>query len=275
MRLVPLAPMSGPTCRVLDRKGAVLASPVPAPHAGATTVATDADNSAQRFKLTVSAGFAVGDTIRVTDATWGSAPAVLSSVDGAFVRTVEPLPATPRDGATVVGLDVLVVVPTPATATLSLDNMVVVETADEEVTELFNVVAHPFRGPVLSIAVRDYMTRLFNGESTSDETWYGRIAAECNANIRGRLLASGSYISRYWDPDALREIGSNMMQLVLAGYGYYSSDSTREDYMRSLRIELKERFGDVLKGDQPYDSNGDGVIDDVEADGSTTIRGSR
>ena len=71
------------------------------------------------------------------------------------------------------------------------------------------------------------------------------------------------------------EIGANMLQLVLAGYGYYSSDSTREDYMRSLRIELKERFADILKGSTPYDGDGDGTIDDVEVDGSTTIRGSR
>ena len=188
---------------------------------------------------------------------------------------VEPLPATPRDGATVVGLDVSVVVPTEATATLSLDNLVLVETASEEISELFNVVTYPFRGPVMTIAVRDHMTRLFQGETTEDETWYARIAAECNARIRGRLLASDAYLSRYWDPDALMEIGANMLQLVLAGYGYYSSDSTREDYMRSLRIELKERFADILKGSTPYDGDGDGTIDDVEVDGSTTIRGSR
>lgn len=277
MRLVPQAPMVGPTCRVLDRKGAVLADPAPTatPHAGSTTVATDADNTSQRFKLTSSAGFAIGDTIRVTDASWGTAPAVLSSVDGAFVRTVEPLPGTPRDGSAVVGLDVSVTVPAEATETLGLDNIVIVETASEEVTELYNVVTFVYRGPVTARIVRDYMTRIYQGETTEDETWYQRVADETNGRIRGRLLESSAYISRYWDPDALREIGSVMMRLVLADYGYWSSDNDREDYLRSLRIELKERVAGILKGGSAYDVDGDGTIDDDEVDGSTTIRGVR
>lgn len=275
LRLVPHAPMSGPTCRIVDRKAALLASPTATPHAGTTTVATDADNSAQRFKLTSSAGFAIGDTIRVADASWGTAPAVLSSVDGAYVRTVEPLPATPRDGAAVVGLDVLVQVPAQATADLALDNIVIVEAGEEEVTELFNVVVHPYRGPVTARIVRDYMSRMYQGETTEDETWWQRVADETNARIRGRLLESSRYISRYWDPDALREIGSVMMKLVLADYGYWTSDGDRDDYLRSLRIELKERVGGILKGGEPYDEDGDGTIDDDELDGWTTIRGVR
>lgn len=274
LRLVPQAPMSGPTCRIVDRKGEELATPVATAHSGSAVV--DAATDERTFILTTGTGFAIGDHILVSDVLWGDAVAVISSLDGESVRTVEPLPMLPRTGATtVVGLDVTVVVPTDATATLGLDFMVIVEAGQEELTELFNVVAHPFRGPVTARQVRDYMSRLFQGEQTEDETWYGRIATECNTRIRGRLLASDAYVSRYWDPDALVEIGANMLQLVLAGYGYYSSDSTREDYMRSLRIELKERFADVLKGSTPYDGDGDGTIDDDEVQASTTIRGSR
>ncbi|MCB9610520.1 MAG: hypothetical protein H6716_28280 [Polyangiaceae bacterium] len=275
LRFVPQAPMSAPTARVVTRKALELATPDATPHAGATTVADDGDNTAQRFKVADASDFSIGDTILVTDDSWGSAPAVLSSVDGVWMRTVEPLPATPRTGATLVGLDVVVVLPVDATAELALDSMVIVEEGEEQVTQLFNVVAFPFRGPVLPIQVRDYVSRLFQGESNEDETWYGRIADECNGRIRGRLLASDAYLSRYWDPDALAEIGANMMQLVLAGYGYYSTDGTREDYMRSLRLELKERFADILKGSTPYDGDGDGDIDDDEVDGSTTVRGTR
>lgn len=275
LRLVPEAPMVAPTCRIVDRKGTELATPTATAHTGSTTVATDAANDAQNFKLTSAAAFAAGDTIQVADATWGTANAVLSSVDGLYVRTVEPLPATPRDGATVVGLDVTLTVPATATEDLGLDYMVIVEAGQEEVTELYNVVAHPYRGPVTARIVRDYMTRLFQGETTEDERWYLRVAEETNSRIRGRLLESSAYIARYWDPDALREIGSVMMKLVLADYGYWSHDNDREDYLRSLRIELKERVAGILKGGTAYDADGDGDIDDDEVDGSTTIRGVR
>lgn len=273
LRLVPQAPMSAPTCRIVDRYGEELDTPTATPHEGDTTVVSATD--AQNLEVVDATDFAAGHTVRVTDAQWGSATSVISAVDGNSIRLVEPLPDVPRYGSAVRGLDVSVSITTTATETLGLDFMVIVETDDEEVTELFNVVAHPYRGPVTARIVRDYMARLWQGESTEDETWYGRVADEVNSRVRGRLLESSAYISRYWDPDALREIGSLMMKLVLADYGFWSSDTDREDYLRSIRIEMKERVAGVLKGGAAYDEDGDGEMSDDELDGSTTIRGVR
>lgn len=275
VRLVPSSPMSSPTCSIQDREGTELATPTPTVSTVNTTVASDATNTAQYFKLTSATGLSAGDTIRITDATWGTADAVVSSVDGSFVRLVEPLPGEPDATSAVRGLDVLVTVPTTATEDLALDNIVIVTEGQEEITELFNVVAHVYRGPCTARDVRDYMSRIYSGEPLTDEQWFTRVAAEVNRNIRGRLLESTAYVARYWDPDTLREIGRIMMRLVLADYGYWTGDGDREDHLRSLRFELKERVAGVLKGGHAYDADGDGGIDDDEVDGSTTIRGER
>ena len=281
LRLVPAAPMSSPTCSIQTRRGVVLATPTPTAHSLSTTVATDALNSATYVKLTSTTGLVVGDTLQVSDTTFGVAASVVAEVTGLYVRFIEPLPATPDDGSAVVGLDVSVTVPTDATATLSMDNIVIVTAGQEEVTELFNVVTHVYRGPLTARDVRDHIARLYAGEyagatvGDNDWQWHQRVAAEVNGNLRGRLLESAAFISRYWDPDTLAESARIMLRLVLADKGYWTGDGDREDQLRSLRIELKERIGGMLKGGQAYDANNDGEIDDDETDGSTTIRGLR
>lgn len=281
LRLVPDAPMSGPTCSIQTRKGVVLETPVATAHALSTTVATDALNSATYLKFTAVGALAVGDSVRISDTTFGTAIGVVAEVSGLYVRFIEPFPDTPSDGSAVVGLDVSVTVGTASTATLSMDNIVIVTAGQEEVTELFNVVSHVYRGPLTARDVRDHIARLYSGEyagatvGDDDYQWHARVAAEVNGNLRGRLLESSAYVSRYWDPDTLSEAARIMLRLVLADKGYWTGDGDREDQLRSLRIELKERIGGILKGGFAYDADADGTIDDTEVDGSTTIRGQR
>ncbi len=314
LRFVPEAPMVSPTCSIQTRTGTVLATPTATPHAFSSVVADDDDNTALYVKLASVTGLAVGDTVRVTDDQFGYASAVVAAIgetvsqvstldldyalDGnpflggpnfippgysgaAFVRFVTALPAEPSAGVAVVGLDVTLTVPVEATAALAMDNIVMVYTSSEEVTELYNVVAHVYRGPCKASDVRDHIARLYAGEYAGNTTgdndwhWHARVADEVNRNLRGRLLESSAYISRYWDPDALAESGRIMLRLVLADKGYWTGDGDREDQLRSLRLELKERIGGILAGAQAYDADNDGTIDDTELDGSTTIRGLR
>lgn len=273
--------MSTPTCSIQTRTGTVLETPTATAHTLSTTVATDALNSPTYLKLASVTSLAVGDTVRIADSTFGTAQAVVAEVSGLYVRFIEPFPATPSDGSVVVGLDVAVTIGTASTATLAMDNIVIVSAGQEEVTELFNVVAHVYRGPLTARDVRDHIARLYAGEyagaTVGDDNyqWHARVAAEVNGNLRGRLLESSAYTSRYWDPDTLSEAARIMLRLVLADKGYWTGDGDREDQLRSLRIELKERIGGILKGGHAYDADGDGEIGDDEVDGSTTIRGLR
>ncbi len=314
LRLVPDAPMVSPSCSIQTRTGGVLATPTATPHPLSTTVSDAEENTALYLRLASVTGLAVGDTLRVTDEQFGYASAVVAAIgidvsqmstlsleyalDGApflgggyllpadysgqaFVRFIEALPAVPNAGAAVVGLDVTLTVPVEATAALAMDNIVMISTSSEEVTELYNVVAHVYRGPCKARDVRDHIARLYAGEyannsiGDNDWHWHARVADEVNRNLRGRLLESSAYMSRYWDPDALAESGRIMLRLVLADKGYWTGDGDREDQLRSLRLELKERIGGILAGAQAYDADNDGTIDDTELDGSTTIRGLR
>ncbi len=279
--LVPEAPMSAPTVSIQTRAGVVLATPTATPHPLSTTVATDALNTPSYLKLTSVTGLAVGDSVRISDTTFGMAVSVVAEVSGSYVRFIEPFPATPDAGSAVVGLDVTLTVPVEATAALAMDNIVIVSAGQEEVIELFNVVSHVYRGPCSAQDVRDHIARLYAGEyagatlGDDDHQWHARVADEVNSNLRGRLLESNAYMSRYWDPDVLAESGRIMLRLVLADKGYWTGDGDREDQLRSLRIELKERIGGILGGASAYDADASGDIDEDESDGSATIRGLR
>lgn len=281
LRFVPDAPMSAPTASVQTRAGVVLETPTATAHALSTTVATDADNSPTYLKLTSVAGLAAGNVVLVTDQTFGTAQAVVAGVSGSYVTFVTPFPATPDAGSTLVVLDVTLTVGTTSTAALAMDNIVIVSAGQEEVTELFNVVTHVYRGPLTARDVRDHIARLYAGEyagatvGDDDYQWHAMVADEVNGNLRGRLLESSAYVSRYWDPDTLNEAARIMLRLVLADKGYWTGDGDREDQLRSLRLELKERIGGILKSGYAYDADASGDIDDDEVDGSTTIRGLR
>lgn len=281
LRFVRLAPMASPTCSIQTRAGVVLETPVATPHALSTTVSSDTANSVTHLKLASVTDLAVGHMVLVTDATFGRAVSAVAGVSGSYVDFVTPFPAVPDAGSAVVVLDVTVTIGTLSTAALAMDNIVIVSDGQEEITELFNVVSHVFRGPISGPDVRDHIARLYSGEyagatqGDEDFQWHHAVAAEVNGNLRGRLLESSAYVSRYWDPDLLGEAARIMLRLVLADKGYWTGDGDREDQLRSLRFELKDRIGAILKSGYAYDTDASGDISDAELDGSTTIRGLR
>ena len=274
LTVVPAERMTSPTATVYDRDGTTVDTPTATPSTVATTVAEDADNSRTSLLLDDATGIVPGLTVAIADAAWGTAHSVVSAVDGDTVRLVEPLPAVPTTGATVVGLDIAVAL----AAFSELYRGYVLEVADASVETtarlVFNVVKYPYIGPCAAIHVRDLVSKAWPGERAilQDATLQTRIAGQVNSQIRGQLLKSATFLSGYWDPDSLATVRSAMLRLVLAeSYGLREPQTDRENYLRSLRFEVRDRIGDVLKSAELYDGDGDGVISERESGGRFVI----
>lgn len=272
VKLVPDSPMASPTAAIYDRLGADLGVTVTATASAVdTVVVSNADNTRQAFEIDNVTGIDAGLSVLVTDAQFGSAVGIVSAVDADtyVVRLVDPLPAVPSADATIEGLDVTVTIPTDATAALYLGY--VLEVSDDDVDPIrveFNVVRFPFVGPCKAHHVRSLLARGYPGELSRDETFHAQVAAEVNAQIRSRLLASARYVSAYWNPDTLGPVRSPMLRLVLAEqHGLREAGASREEFLSSTRLEVSARIGDVLNSVQPADGNMDGKIDDYEAKG--------
>lgn len=267
-RLRPKDPMVSPAAVVLSRAGKTLETPTATPDPASTSVASASDEST--FTVASAGALARGRLYRFAHTVFGVADREVAIVDGTTVRLLEPLPEVPPVGTTMVGLEVVVGITSASTSALALWNKVVVSAGDAEVVEVFNVVTHPYRGPVEARHVREYLSRVWQGEQPS-EAWCGRIARTTNDRIRGRLLEAAEYVSAYWDPGALEEIGALQMRLVLAENGFGSKGRDPESYLQGLQFDLRDRMGGLMRGATPQDANADGSIDDDEAQGFRVV----
>lgn len=267
VRLVPDGPMGSPAATLYDRNDAVKATGlVCVPSAIDTEAVQDASNTRTVVRVNDPSGAAIGETVRFNLGNGRYATSVVSALNGAYLSLTDPLPEIPSDGAPVVGLDVLVTIPVEATDTLYLGyTLELSDGAGESIQEVVNVVRFVFAGPCTARDVRSLIARSYAGEGISDETLHKRIADEVNRQIRGRLLAGGDFASSYWDPDALALVKAPMLRLVLAEqYGMREAGSTRDDYLSSLRLEVRDRIGDILRSAQGNDHDNDGKILDED-----------
>lgn len=272
--LVPPELMASPVAKVYDRENNEVASPTATPSAISTTVAADDDNSRTVVTLASAAGCAPGKTLRFVDPVWGTARSQIATVDGAEVRLVTPLPGTPSTGATVRGLDVAVAL----SAFSALYKGYVLELADAGVEPTvrwtFNVCKYPFVGPCTAADIRDMVSVSWPGERAvmGDPARQEYLAAEVNGRIRARLLKSETYLSDYWDPDAFVEVKDVVMRLVLAEKcNLRESGTDRNEYLRGLRFEFRDRIGDIIQSAQLADTDGDGKVSATELKGRFVI----
>ena len=269
-RLRPADPMATPTATVKTRTGVLLEAPAATPDPTSTTVTAAAND----YTVNVDDGstMAAGRLYRVTDPAFGSADVEASVVDGDVVRFVEPLPGAPSVGATVVGLEVEVTLGAASVDDLAIGNILDVRAAGVQSARLvFHVVAHPYVGPVTARHVRDWFSKFYSAEA-QDEQRNHDVADAANRMIHGRLITSGVYVSAYWDPDALADVGYQAMLILLAREGFYSSTRDTEQYLRETKDEYELRLGDLLKSAQPADKNNDGKVDDEEITGVFTVK---
>lgn len=266
VRFVPPAPMTLPLATIYDRARNEIASPAATPSAVDTTVAAGA-STPTLLVLTDATGLERGSWIQVWDPEFTSARAEVSSVDGDVVRLVDPLPATPSEGAAVEGIDIAVTITGVATASLYRGYVLEVSDGVDVVRIEYNVVTYPYVGPCDDTTVRELLARAYPSELelVRDTARHARIAREVNAAIRGRLLASKTYISGYWSPDALSNVCAPMLRLVLAErYGLREGGSDRDQYLSSLRFEVRDRIAELIQSAETYDDDDDGIVDDDE-----------
>ncbi len=266
--VVPPSPWTSATATFRKPDGTEI-SPAPTATPRSTTALTVA-SATDEFTFTASAAsLSRGATIRVTDATqWGSADAVIANVSGSAVKLVEPLPGTPAVGASIRVLDVDVALTATHTAALGLSYLVEVSSGEETVREVVNVVAFPYVGPMTARRVREHFSRHYPAETKAhNEEWYARVADDVNRYVRGRLLEGHVYVSQYWDPDALLEVGWLALQRELFKRGMRMPGQAPEDYMRSINFELRDRVGGLMKSATPNDQDRDGAIDTDEVEG--------
>lgn len=267
--VVPPSPWTTASASLQKPDGTALSpAPVTTPRSASNRSVASATDGAT-FVVDIATGISRGVTVRVTDATqWGEADAVVANVSGTAVTLVEPLPATPAPGATVRVLDVDVALTSTHTADLGLSFLLEVSSGEETVREVVNVVAFPYVGPMTARRVRDYVATQWPAElRVRPEAWYARVADEANRYIRGRLLEGHVYVSQYWDPDALLEIGWLVLQRELFKRGLRMPGQAPDVFMRSVNFELRDRLGGLLKSATPNDTDRDGIIDSDEVEG--------
>lgn len=261
--LVPEVPMTSPVATVYDRARRVISSPTATPSAVSTTVASS--TGPDRVVVASATGIVVGLSVRVSGV-WGWATAQVIEVDGTALRLSPPLPGTPAASAIVQGLDVVTTVG-PFAATYAGYVLEITASNAPPIRTTINCVVYPYVGPCSPTHVRDLLSRNYAGERAliSDTIFHQRVAREVNEQIRGRLLASATYLSDYWSPAALSATRGAMLRLVLAeSYSLRESGSTRDDYLSGLRFEVRDRIGDLLKSAQLYSKQGNGQISDTE-----------
>lgn len=263
--------MASPQASLYDRSGQVKATGLAWSETGCdTSVIGDASNTRQTFHLDEPANAAPGISVRVTYPDGTVAVGVVSTADQVtgFVTLVDPLPEVPPATSPFKGLDLFVTIPSSATDALYRGyTLEVSDAAVEETVKLaVNVVKYAYIGPCQARDVRAVIARGYAGELAADETLHQQIADEVNAQIRGRLLASGAYLSSYWDPDALALAKAPMLRLVLAEqHGLREAGSSRDTYLSDLEAKVEARVADVFRSAAVYDTDNSGVVEDDAA----------
>ena len=261
--------LSSPVAKVLDTKGATLESPTATVDATSTTVAASASNTSSSFIVASASGIARGKIYQVTDATFGTALAEVSSIDGTTVTLTEPLPATPDAASAFEGVEVTVPITSASTGTLSMGLRVILSKNDLELVQVFNVVRHPWQPPVNARKVRHYVAQWWTSDPLiNDEEALSNIADAANKMLRGRLLEVAQYANLHWDPDALEEAGQLAMMIHLAEHNRIPGNADPIEYRRSLRFDLRDRVGGLAKSAHPYDDDDDDALDARELEGT-------
>lgn len=268
--LLPESRMTSPTAVIYDRQGTVVvpsSSLTATPSAVATTVVDDPANSRSSMELASVAGITQGLHLEFVLDGWGTVVSEVATVQGAVVHLIDPLPAVPAAGAVVRGLDVAVTIPSTATGELGTGYVLEVAEGESSVRLMFAVVRYPFVGPCTARHVRDRIARGYPGESSRNEAWYARVAAATNLQIRARLLASGKYISHYWDPDSVAAVVPAMLALTLAEqFGLRESGPARDDTINDPIRAANMAMSRLVASSQPYDHDGDGAIVEAQDD---------
>lgn len=277
LRLVPDEPMASPTGKIYDVDGTTVATIVPVPSAVSTTVDDDDDeaNTRARFHVVSATGIARGLTLRVNDAQWGEADAVVASVDELWVRTVEPLPGIPTEGATVIGLTVECTLPEAATDEIA--DGFRLELLDGDVSDnlTFNVVRWPFVGPCKAMHVRKKLASRMSSLELEEQD-HETMADDVNAEIRGRLMAARVQPSSFWDKAALKRLLSPTLNLYLADErDIWPANYTLPDYVRLLETKIRGILDSLLKSAEPVDENRDGELTPTEAKGTHATKMAR
>ena len=265
----PGSQLSSPSAKVLDNTGATLESPTPVVDSVSTTVAASASNTASSFSVASATGIERGKVYQITDPTFGSALAEVSSVDGVVVTLVEPLAATPDAASTFIGVEVTVTITTTSTGALGMGNRVILAKDGLELVQVFNVVRHPWQPPMDARKVRHYVAQWWPSDPlVNDEEALSNIAEASNKMLRGRLLEVAKYPNLMWDPDALEEAGQLSMMIHLAEHNRIPGNADPIEYRRSLRFDLRDRVGGLAKSAHPYDEDNDDALDPSEIEGT-------
>ena len=265
----PTSVLTSPTAKVLDNKGATLETPTPVVDSVSTTVAASASNSASSFSVASATGIERGKIYQVTDPTFGSAMAEVSSVDGVVVTMVEPLPTIPDASSPFVGVEVTVAITSSSTGTLGMGNRVVLSKDGVEIVSVFNVVRHPWQAPMNARKARHYVAQWWPSDPlVNDEEALENIADAANKMLRGRLLEVARYPHLMWDSDALDEAGQLAMMVHLAEHNRIPGNADPIEYRRSLRFDLRDRVGGLSKSAHPYDDDDDDALDASEIEGT-------
>ncbi|MCB9507973.1 MAG: hypothetical protein H6698_09605 [Myxococcales bacterium] len=271
--------MTAPTAVVTQRDGTVVATPTATPDTTASTVDGTAA-ATDRIPVSDASGFVAGRWYACTDDAFGTALFELSAVEGSTLRLVDPLPSIPSDGAAVFGVEVVVTV----AAIDELGEGFLLEVVDDgdggtgqQVTQDFDVSRYTFTEPVQPEHVCTYISRTWPSEvdMISDGRLHRRIAQQSNDALAARLAPAERRLERYWSPSVLAEPGRILMQIILADVHRLipMHESDRNEYVRGLRFELKDRISDLLVAPAKYDQDGDGTIDEDEKDGFNAVIG--
>lgn len=256
---------------VVDDQGVTLETPTATADPVETTVVSDPANSPSSVLVDDASGMAPGRVYLVDTPSW-AARARVAAVDDDRVTFAEALPGTPEAGSSVLGVEIAVPLTSDSTTVAGLNRRVLVTHGQEEIVEVFHVVAHPWRFPVAAREVRDHIVSHWPSHPRAgDEVWIEGVLAEADAELRTRLVEAHRYAHRVWDRHTLRRAAWPAVYLELARRQLVPRGRDGDQYESSQRYELRDRVAGLLKSPTPYDENGDGKVSASETAFTATI----
>ncbi|MFT7578357.1 MAG: hypothetical protein ACI9MR_000015 [Myxococcota bacterium] len=261
VRVLPASPMTSPTAVVYDRAGTVLATLTATADTVSTTISTAA--VVDVVTLASAAGVGVGRYYQINDV--GESPAVVevAALESSVVSLLDSLQVVPPSTTPFVGIEVAVTLTAPCSPTVGTGyRLVVSDTAtDQQVTWAFDVANQPFVGPVDAAQVRTYFARFWPSElSGKSSAFFERVARKANNRLRSRVRNADRYLARYWDVEGWQEPGELLYRQVLAEAGYFPGQFDPQDYLQSLKFDVRDLISDLLTAPD-YDADGDNDLD--------------